>query len=77
MAWVHPLLWRSMPEEWLNTGLCSTQLVQVIGLYLPNQSASKKHNQEEKSPQTFAHLMNFSEYVSAMFYNHQSEVYMI
>ena len=31
----------------------------MIGACLPNQSALEKHNQE-KSPQTFAHLVNFS-----------------
>ena len=34
----------------------------MIGACLPNQSALEKHNQE-KSPQTFAHLVD----VSAMF----------
>ena len=37
----------------------------VIGVCLPSQSAREKHNQE-KSPDTFAHLVNFSN-VSAMF----------
>ena len=34
--------------------------IHVIGVCLPSQSVPKKHNQE-KSPQTFAHLVNFSE----------------
>ena len=41
----------------------------VIRIGLPSQSAYEKHNQE-KSPQTFAHLVNFSIGVSAVFDNH-------
>ena len=41
----------------------------VIRDSLLNQSASRKHNQE-KSPQTFANLVNFSKNVSATFNNH-------
>ena len=41
----------------------------VIGVHLLSQSASEKHNRE-KSPQTFAHLVDFSTNVSAMFDNH-------
>ena len=47
----------------------SLQIYHVIGVRLSSQSASEKHNQE-KSPQTFAHLANFSKNVSAMFNNH-------
>ena len=32
----------------------------VIRVFLPSQPGSEKHNQEKKSPQTFAHLVNFS-----------------
>ena len=45
-----------------------SQVLHVIGVRLSSQSASEKHNQE-KSPQTFAHLVNFSKNVSAIFYN--------
>ena len=49
-------------------------LQNVPGVCLPSQSASEKHNQEKqrkKKPHTFAHLVNFSEIVSAMFDNHK------
>ena len=36
---------------------------------MPSQSATEKHNQEKKSPQTFTHFVNSSN-VSAMFDNH-------
>ena len=36
----------------------------VIGVCLPSQSAAKK----KKSPQTFAHLMNFTQNLSATFH---------
>ena len=39
----------------------------LIGVFSPSQSASKKHNQVKKSPQTFAHLVNFS---NTVFDNH-------
>ena len=41
----------------------------VIRVRLPSQSAPGKHN--KKSPQSFAHLMNYSTNVSAMFGNHK------
>ena len=37
----------------------------VIGVCLLSQSASEKYNREKKSPQTFAHLVNFSKNVFA------------
>ena len=40
----------------------------VIGVCLPNQHP--KRTIEKKDPQAFAHLENFSQNVSAMFYNH-------
>ena len=42
-------------------------LLRVIGVCLLSQS--EKHNQE-KTPYTYAHLVNFSTNVSAMFDNH-------
>ena len=43
----------------------------VIGDRLPAQPISiRKAQSRKKSPQTFAHLMNFSNNVSAMFDNH-------
>ena len=45
------------------------RFIHVIGVCLTSQLASEKHNQE-KSPQTFAHLVNLSKQVSAMFDNH-------
>ena len=42
----------------------------MIGVCLPSQSASGKHNQEQKAHKTFAHLMNFSKQMSAMIDNH-------
>ena len=38
---------------------------------LPSQSVSEKHNQEQKNPWTFVHLMNFSNNLLAMFENHK------
>ena len=51
----HDIKWRVLAFAlWtLDFELC----VHVIRVYLPSQSASEKHNQ---SPQTFAHLVNFS-----------------
>ena len=40
-------------------GLCRSNS-HVTRVYLPGQSAPEKHNEGNKSPQTFAHLMNFS-----------------
>ena len=34
--------------------------IHVIGVCFPSESASEKHNQEKKSPQTFVHLLNFA-----------------
>ena len=42
--------------------------IHVIEVFLPSQSLWRKHN-KEKIPQTFAHLVNFSKNVSAMFDN--------
>ena len=42
--------------------LCSN--IHVIAVCLPSQSASRKHSQE-KSPQSFAHLVNFYKNMSA------------
>ena len=48
----------------------------VIGICLPSQSASEKHNQE-KSPPVFAHLVNFSKNVSTMFDNHTISLFLL
>ena len=54
----------------LNADVIKTSCIicHVIGVCLLSQSASEKHSQE-KSPETFAHLVNFSKNVSAMFDN--------
>ena len=54
---------------WLEALVCQYP-IDVIRVYLTSQSALEKHNQEKKCPQTFAHLVNFSNNVSAMFDNH-------
>ena len=46
----------------------------VTGACLPSQSASEMHNQE-KSPQTFTRLVNFSKNMSAMFDNHFNKLF--
>ena len=45
---------------------CIVAGLHVIRVRLFSQSASENHNQEKKSPQTFAHLMNFSKNVLAI-----------
>ena len=56
--------------HWINRHLLLCICGHVIGVFLASQSASQKHNKEKKSPQTFAHLVNFSKNVSATFDNH-------
>ena len=49
-----------------------TLIIHVIGDCLPSQSTPGKQNQfKKKNTYTFAHLVNFSKNVSAMFDSHK------
>ena len=65
-SFIHSML--LVYHKYLWCEMCTTTCISfhVTGVCLPNQSAAEKHNQE-KSPHSFAHLVNFSKHVSTMF----------